>query len=1085
MATINNITSNTLVSGTSSADTITNSGSNVTITNDGGTLAVYNSGSALINGSDSNELISLGGYSGSITVDNGGGNDTIIANNRSTEVFKYVGGNLLIENYNYNDTLELVNSSLNNVTTDGGNLIFNTSKGSITLKNMANHAITIKDSKGKTSTKVYGTGYLPKDVIKNYVQSAATSVLYGSNRVDEAIRSSSHFSSLQDVIDHMVSDCRKANDAATFLRDYCGIIYDNDDVGAIIGWDNGGLDPKTSKDLMPTEGDAIYPTVKSFTTLGLTLELPDDDTLTAQERLVLQGLYSWWTEDALKLIDESYGLNFYRTQQDNYTIPFYFANDSTAFGWAWAGPSLTVNMAYTHFDEDDRTGGLLNGALVHEYTHVLQCKFNIWDGMTNYMTEGMANLTGGSDGYTALAGNADSLAAYLDVNNGFSEDGNVYTVGYLFWRYYMKQTADAYSSLDANSWSDNAVLDGTSAGELMSARGSKLTLDAGAGNDTLTVYGKNEVINAGDGDDSILVSSLSGGSTINAGAGNDSIYNRGSNVYIDAGDGNDSVYNGGTSVAINTGTGDDTIFNSISTVTINAGAGADSIELYGSSKVSVDSGDGNDVIISGQYFSRGATKSTLKASDGDDTIISHGSNSSLSAGAGNDVIANGYYYYAPWDTFYSDNSDGDASLTDFNGSNVYIEGGDGNDSINNRGSNVTIDAGAGNDTIDTGWGKKEVIIYVDGDGNDLIRNFDSSDVIRIAANSISTQISGYDYIIDVYGRNVGSITLEGAAGNVTGANIILNKQNDISVIKNSKNGVTVKGSSGADSIVSSGSKVTIVPGAGNDTVTGSKNADVLLVSPTDGKDLVTNFGAKDTLRAASGTLKAGVSGSNYVVTISGDDSTAVVTLKGSASNVLSVKGSNAVLTSGKRIVSSKNATLLSGSNYADSILASGKSVTINAGKGNDTITGSKNADVILYGEGDGKDVITNFGAKDSLRVTSGSIKNYYASGKDYVINVSGTKSSGSITLKNVVDNYSLKQSGSTITLTNKKSSAQLPSDEYWFAEDSPSEENELNEIISTNDNSIDLPTELDSDPLKRSTNELLTTSTRHRRKKIQ
>ncbi|MBR1579335.1 MAG: hypothetical protein IJ668_02425, partial [Selenomonadaceae bacterium] len=176
---------------------------------------------------------------------------------------------------------------------------------------------------------------------------------------------------------------------------------------------------------------------------------------------------------------------------------------------------------------------------------------------------------------------------------------------------------------------------------------------------------------------------------------------------------------------------------------------------------------------------------------------------------------------------------------------------------------------------------------------------------------------------------------------------------------------------------------------------------------------------------------------------------------------------------------------LSGSSYADLIIASGKSVTINAGKGNDTILGSKNADVILYGEGDGKDVITNFGAKDSLRVTSGSIKNYYASGKDYVINVSGTKYSGSITLKNVVDNYSLKQSGSTITLTNKKSSAQLPSDEYWFAEDSPSEENELNEIISTNDNSIDLPTELDSDPLKRSTNELLTTSTRHRRKKIQ
>ena len=219
--------------------------------------------------------------------------------------------------------------------------------------------------------------------------------------------------------------------------------------------------------------------------------------------------------------------------------------------------------------------------------------------------------------------------------------------------------------------------------------------------------------------------------------------------------------------------------------------------------------------------------------------------------------------------------------------------------------------------------------------------------------------------------------------------------------------VKVTGTSAADSIVSSGSKVTIAPGAGNDTLTISKNADVILVSPTDGKDLVTNFGVKDTLRATSGTLKAGVSGSSYMVTISGDESSAVVTLKGAASNVLSVKGANAVLTSGKRKVNSKSKTKLTGSNYADSISASGKNVTIVGGKRNDTISGSKNADVILYAEGDGKDIITNFGANDSLRITSGSIKNYYSSGKDYVINVSGTKSSGSITLKNVSNNYSI------------------------------------------------------------------------------
>ncbi|MBR1578947.1 MAG: hypothetical protein IJ668_00385, partial [Selenomonadaceae bacterium] len=1152
MATTNNITSNTLVSGTSSADTITNSGSNVTIrsgagddtlrnygsnvkisagdgndsirnyadnvtiANAGGTLAVYNSGSALINGSGSNELISLGGYQSSVTVGGGGGNDTIIANNHSTEVFKYVGGNLLIENYNYDDTLEFVNASLNNVTTDGGNLIFNTSKGSITLKNMANHAITIKDSKGKTSTKVYGTGYLPKDVIKNYVQSAATSMLYGSNRVDEAIRAGSHFSSLQDVIDHMVSDCRKANDAKTFLKDYCGIITDTADTGAIIGWQNGGLTAKTSETILLEEGDAAYPSSTTFTIRGLEFNVPAKNTLTEKEQLVIQGLYSWWADNALKLIEETYGVTF---NDQAVKISLLDDNAMSAWGHAWYEKTdygVDINMDKTSFNADDKNGRGLDGLFAHELTHIAQYVSGIRNGMTRYMSEGMADLTDGESKYLyGLAGNADLLATYLDVNNMLS-GSNVYATGYLFWRYYMKQTADVYNPNNVYTWTENAVLNGTSADELMTARGKGITLNAGAGNDTVTAYGKDELINAGVGNDVILSSSLTGGSTILADDGEDTIRNYGSSVTINSGEGNDSIKNWGSDVAINGGIGSDTIDNYVSNVTIESGKGADyvysssdasilainvgdgndsirnqstkatinggadddSIRNWGSdvtlnggdgsdtvdnyvSKVSIEGGAGNDYVYSSADASfvainggegndsikNWSTATTINGGADDDSIRNWGSNVTIDGGAGSDIIDNyaskmmiesgagDDYVYSNDDTSLVAINAGSGNDTIRNGSSavtldggsgddsirnwgliVKINGGAGDDVIKNYGSNVTIDSGAGNDIIDTGWGKKEVIVY--GDGNDLIRNFDSSDVIRIAANSISTQISGSDYIIDVYGRNTGSITLEGAARNVTSANIVFTRQNGTGVINNNKNGVTVKGSSGADSIVSSGAQVTIVPGAGNDTITGSKNADVILVSPTDGKDLVTNFGVGDTLRAASGTLKTGVSGSNYLATISGNGSTAVVTLKGAASNVLSVKGSNAVLTSGKRIASTSNATMLSGSSYADLIIASGKSVTINAGKGNDTILGSKNADVILVSPTDGKDLVTNFGVGDTLRAASGTLKTG-VSGSNYLATISGNGSTAVVTLKGAASNV-LSVKGSNAVLTSGK-----------------------------------------------------------------
>ena len=196
---------------------------------------------------------------------------------------------------------------------------------------------------------------------------------------------------------------------------------------------------------------------------------------------------------------------------------------------------------------------------MHEFTHVLQCNFDIWSYMPNYMVEGMANLTGGSDEYTEIAGNADSLAAYLNVDNNFSSDGNVYTVGYLFWRYLMKQAADSYDSFSSYAWKNNSNITGTAAAELLTSSGENQTISGGNGADTLTIYGKNSQLFGDEGNDYILIGKIAENLTVQGGTGNDSVENFGAKVTIDGGAGNDSIYSQINNISINGGEGDDTL----------------------------------------------------------------------------------------------------------------------------------------------------------------------------------------------------------------------------------------------------------------------------------------------------------------------------------------------------------------------------------------------------------------------------------------------------------------------------------------------------------------------------------------------
>ncbi|MBR1580950.1 MAG: hypothetical protein IJ668_10765 [Selenomonadaceae bacterium] len=1015
-------------------DFIKNRGDNVTINAGSGSLTVDNTGSVLIVGAGSDEVISLGGE-GSSTVMVGVGNSTVSANNKTVETFKYSGGNLFLKNYDFGDTIELVDTVIESVSTDGGNLIFMTDNGSVTLKNMTNHAITIKDADGNISTQVYGTGLLPRDVIRNYVQFAANSNLDGSSLVDAAIRASSHFNSLQDVINHMVSDCRTANDADTFLRDYCGIIYDNDDGGAVIGWDNGGLTSMNYSALMPASGDASYPSGDSFTIDGLTINnLPNQSTLSDIERWVIRGLYSWWTKEALDLIDQSYGLNFYRSSEDNYTIPFYFENDPTAFGWAWAGPSLTVNMAYTNFEKSDRTGGGLNGALVHEYTHVLQCKFDIWNGMTNYMTEGMANLTGGGDGYIEFAGNADSLAAYLDTDNSFSEDGNVYTVGYMFWRYYMKQSADAYDEGDGYDWTVEGALNGTTNDDEMTMNDPGVMLNAGAGDDSIMVYGSNSSINGGADDDLIMIDGGASGVTVRGGSGNDSVANYGSNVLINGGAGDDFIYDNG------------------SNVTIRSGIGDDRISLEGSSAViEYKLGDGDDTVYgygSNATISLGGVGVDGSSVSGSDKILTVGSGTIRFVNAA-DTELNIIYdpAYQPIDddttTVEDDTTTVDDDTTTVEDDTTTVEDDtttveDDTTSVEDDTTTVEDDTTSVEDDTTT---VDDDTTTVEDDTTSVEDDTTSVEDDTTTVDDGTTSIADDTTSAADDTTSVDGLSINGARTKLTISDPFIgtvdaadfsdklktmdasNDPNAVVLIGNALNNVLRAGSGGS----------TIDGGSGNDKLYGGDGRDVFVWTIGEGKDKVYNYGDGDIISVDGGAIDGAnfkESGKTVVITVDKSKLTInnvrdqmVVVVNGDntinrnapLADGLTYNKSKTALTIGDPFegvldavdFSSKLKTLdatacdnsihIIGNGKANEIRAGSGGATLDGGLGNDKLYGGAGADEFDYFDGSGKDVIYDYDFdQDVIRILDGTIDGVATRGRDVVFEVGA----GSLTVKN-------------------------------------------------------------------------------------
>jgi hypothetical protein len=351
------------------------------------------------------------------------------------------------------------------------------------------------------------------------------------------------------------------------------------------------------------------------------------------------------------------------------------------------------------------------------------------------------------------------------------------------------------------------------------------------------------------------------------------------------------------------------------------------------------------------------------------TINNYNINFLLSGTNSDDSIYNGGYTdddgygQEGGDGVTVDGGKGDDTINN-GGLEVSINGGGGNDSIYNWGPSVTIDGSACNDSI-TNWNG--------GDGNDYISNNGDSATIDAGAGDDTVSLGGnYHYSS---GQYVMFVTIDGGTGN------------DFICAEKGAESVSINGGDGKDTISCPYAKdVTILGGVGNDLISiASGENNLFQYSLGDGENTIYGFNSGDSIQLLTDSKITANMSSNDVVFKIGD-TTEAITLKdvlsgGSAQIKFLSKNGDALKTynfnknTGVITDDSDSITLTSpfsgtfdASNYtnvdastADNkiTLTSGKtnSVTLSGGSADDSIE-NFTANSSLVG-GEGNDTITN------------------------------------------------------------------------------------------------------------------------------
>ena len=427
----------------SSIDVVINAGNNSTLKFD------YANGAAI----------------GNTTITAGTGN--VIRGTAGVDNFSITGGNNTIYGFGGEDKINLTTVT----TLEGSNdVTLSGASASAVIKGGKAHYInSAKQGDYKTST--------PQDVIKAFMKALDNTKKSGTDALDEAVLSlnSKKFASMKEVIDAAVADCKKVGNADAFLSEYCGIMLDNADTGAITGWDAGGSANKTAESIVPESGSGISAdTSSSFTVDGVTFTgSPANET----QQKIWYGLKNYWIKGAFDLISSTYGSNFSFSggtaiNESAKSIKVTFVNSgsfvaqvksTTASGSDTATSlELQINMSYFGTLSDDVNGvgdsnktGYLDRTIAHEMTHaIMAATINDFGDLPAYIKEGMAELTHGIDDERrediySLAGSSGNLSKALSTATDASKvkvgkiNAPSYAGGFILLRYLAQQVADS------------------------------------------------------------------------------------------------------------------------------------------------------------------------------------------------------------------------------------------------------------------------------------------------------------------------------------------------------------------------------------------------------------------------------------------------------------------------------------------------------------------------------------------------------------------------------------------------------------------------------------------------------------------
>ncbi len=647
-----------------------------TISGGKGNDKIYAGGSEhLINGGAGNDLISLTGNH--LTITGGAGDDTLYGSTATSHLYQYTkgDGNDLIFNVGSHDTISLSGVTAKEWSTvkSGKNLI-------VKIGTLGN--ITLVGGKANTP-KIYSEDSVPdsddKDltaqrIIKDFMKSLSTTKNSGITALSEAVSvaTGGYFTNINFAVNQMISDRGNSSGIVPFLKDYCGIVLNNEDTGAITGSDVGTLTTKTKESIVEETGklDTSFKGTSFTTRNGLTFHLYNNNfnKLSSDEKYMWRALKTWWADESLNLIKESYDYSFNDADTSVKDITVQFVTDPRDY-LAGTGDTTTINgiktrtlvinkAYYNNFSSEDKNGispsgkVYLDRTIAHELTHaVMMAKIDSFWELPEFVTEGTAELTHGIDDVRTFdamdaLSNTSNLKNALSFLPGFPglDTSDSYAAGYIFMRYLAKQGAEHYptdSDLTSGFNNMSVAYSKASNSKAISVKNQVLTVakDFTGTEVDLTKYASNvKKVNASKFDKSVMLFGNTNANSVTTGTGNDTIFANSGNDTLKGGEGNDilkgetgndKIYGGAGNDLIVGGTGNDSLIGCAGNDSLWGNAGKDTF-IY-------SSGDGKDVIfgfenddmlkITGAfsgtyskskhevYFKVGSTKNAITLSD--------------------------------------------------------------------------------------------------------------------------------------------------------------------------------------------------------------------------------------------------------------------------------------------------------------------------------------------------------------------------------------------------------------------------------------------------------------------------------------